>query len=90
MGRGRAVSENFAADLEVSHSTTRPVESTDSQSRRERSDAAERGLIVVDASVLAWYAWAHWGDIQIDCGREARFPRGLGISCTREARAPER
>ncbi|MGB8413432.1 MAG: hypothetical protein WCE23_11470 [Candidatus Binatus sp.] len=37
-------------------------------------DAASRGLIVVVAIALAWYTWAHWGDIQIDCGRELYVP----------------
>ena len=37
-------------------------------------DAASRGLIVAVAVVLAWYTWAHWGDIQIDCGRELYVP----------------
>lgn len=37
-------------------------------------NAASRGLIVVVALVLAWYTWARWGDIQIDCGRELYVP----------------
>jgi hypothetical protein len=36
--------------------------------------AASRGLIVVVAAALAWYTWATWGDIQIDCGREIYVP----------------
>jgi hypothetical protein len=26
------------------------------------------------ATVLAWYTWGHWGDVQIDCGREMYVP----------------
>src|SRR5271170_4925919 len=37
-------------------------------------DAASRGLIVVVAILLAWYTWARWGDIQVDCGRELYVP----------------
>jgi len=33
-----------------------------------------RGAIVALAVVLAWYTWACWGDIQIDCGRELYVP----------------
>jgi hypothetical protein len=40
----------------------------------DRDDAASRGLIVVVATALAWYTWATWGDIQIDCGREIYVP----------------
>ena len=41
---------------------------------RGRESAASRGFIVVVAVVLAWYTWATWGDIQIDCGREIYVP----------------
>ena len=41
---------------------------------RGRESAASRGFIVVVAAVLAWYTWATWGDIQIDCGREIYVP----------------
>jgi hypothetical protein len=37
-------------------------------------DAAARGTIVVIALILAWLTWAHWGDIQVDCGRELYVP----------------
>src|SRR5271156_3626338 len=37
-------------------------------------DAASRGLIVLVAILLAWYTWARWGDIQVDCGRELYVP----------------
>src|ERR1700730_16603889 len=33
-----------------------------------------RGLIIAVAIALAWYTWGHWGDIQIDCGREMYVP----------------
>ncbi len=26
------------------------------------------------AFILAWLTWAHWGDIQMDCGRELYVP----------------
>ena len=37
-------------------------------------DAVARGAIVVVALFLAWLTWAHWGDIQVDCGRELYVP----------------
>lgn len=38
------------------------------------SVALARGAIVSVAVVLAWWTWGHWGDIQIDCGRELYVP----------------
>ena len=35
---------------------------------------AMRGLIVVVAIIFVWRTWAHWGDIEIDCGREMYVP----------------
>jgi hypothetical protein len=40
-------------------------------------DAAARGVIVVTALILAWLTWAHWGNIQVDCGRELYVPTEL-------------
>jgi hypothetical protein len=37
-------------------------------------DGAARSTIVVLALILAWLTWAHWGDIQVDCGRELYVP----------------
>ena len=37
-------------------------------------DAAARGMIVMIAVILAWLTWAHWGDFQVDCGRELYVP----------------
>jgi hypothetical protein len=36
-----------------------------------------RGLIVAMAIVYAWYTWGHWGDLQIDSGREMYVPVDL-------------
>jgi hypothetical protein len=33
-----------------------------------------RGLIVAMAIVFGWYTWGHWGDLQIDSGREMYVP----------------
>jgi hypothetical protein len=33
-----------------------------------------RALITAVAIALAWYSWGHWGDLQIDCGRELYVP----------------
>src|SRR5438105_11806588 len=41
---------------------------------RERPDAAARVTIVAAACVLFWLTWAHWGDFQIDSGRELYVP----------------
>jgi hypothetical protein len=55
------VNENFAADLETDPASLGPPESAQSQSPHEWTNTAARGLIVVVASLLAWYTWAHWG-----------------------------
>jgi hypothetical protein len=36
-----------------------------------------RFVIVAVAAGLAWYTWAHWGDFQIDSGREFYVPAAL-------------
>jgi len=33
-----------------------------------------RAVIVSVAGALAWYTWSHWGDFQIDNGRELYVP----------------
>ncbi len=38
------------------------------------SEAGARALIVLVALLLAWHSWAHWGNFQIDCGRELYVP----------------
>ena len=40
----------------------------------EWPNAAARAAIVAVAIFMAWLTWAHWGDIQIDCGRELYVP----------------
>src|SRR5229473_4248814 len=37
-------------------------------------NAMARGVVVVLALISAWLTWGHWGDIQIDCGRELYVP----------------
>jgi hypothetical protein len=41
---------------------------------REWPDAAARAAIVAVAFTLFWLTWAHWGSIQVDCGREVYVP----------------
>ena len=36
-----------------------------------------RAAIIGAAGALAWYTWGHWGDFQIDCGREIYAPTAL-------------
>ncbi len=36
-----------------------------------------RALIVTVAGALAWYTWGHWGDFQVDCGREIYVPAAI-------------
>ena len=36
-----------------------------------------RSIIVAVAAALAKYTWAHWGDFQIDCGREIYVPAAI-------------
>jgi len=40
----------------------------------EYRDAMLKAMIIGLALVLAWWTWASWGDIQIDCGRELYVP----------------
>lgn len=37
-------------------------------------DAALRGSIVVAAMLIVFLTWGHWGDIQVDCGKELYVP----------------
>ena len=41
---------------------------------REWPDTAARAAIVAVACTLFWLTWAHWGSIQVDCGREVYVP----------------
>jgi hypothetical protein len=36
-----------------------------------------RAAILGVATALAWYTWGHWGDFQVDCGREIYAPTAL-------------
>jgi len=36
-----------------------------------------RSLIIAVACGLAWYTWGHWGDFQVDCGRELYVPAAI-------------
>src|SRR5271168_3446695 len=37
-------------------------------------DAALRGSIVAAAMFIVLLTWGHWGDIQVDCGKELYVP----------------
>jgi hypothetical protein len=74
MGVGGAAGENFAANLDADTVAINLPESPPAAPAREWTDAALRGLIVFVAMVLAWYTWAHWGNFQVDCGRELYVP----------------
>jgi hypothetical protein len=36
-----------------------------------------RAIIVAVAGAMAWFTWGHWGDFQIDCGREIYVPTAI-------------
>jgi hypothetical protein len=36
-----------------------------------------RAIIVAVAGTMAWFTWGHWGDFQIDCGREIYVPAAI-------------
>jgi hypothetical protein len=38
------------------------------------TEALAHAAIVALALIMAWLTWGHWGDIQIDCGRELYVP----------------
>jgi hypothetical protein len=44
------------------------------QKLRDWPDAVARVTIVAAAGVLFWLTWAHWGDFQLDCGKELYVP----------------
>ncbi|MGA9724143.1 MAG: hypothetical protein WBQ86_16910 [Candidatus Binatus sp.] len=49
-----------------------------SDSRADRAAVwIARGVVVAMAIVYAWYTWGHWGDLQIDSGREMYVPVDL-------------
>lgn len=48
--------------------------SPDDSSLKLPTAAFARASIVALALVMAWLTWGHWGDIQIDCGRELYVP----------------
>ena len=56
----------------------RTSESTQPNSSVDREDASglwiARAVIVSVAAALAWHTWGHWGDFQIDNGRELYVP----------------
>ena len=41
------------------------------------SAALPRLIIVLVAGGMAWYTWGHWGDFQVDCGRELYVPAAI-------------
>lgn len=65
-------SPRVAAPISEPGADTPP--STVKQILREWPDAAARVVIVGAACALFWLTWAHWGDIQVDCGREVYVP----------------
>jgi hypothetical protein len=40
----------------------------------ERAEWIARASVIVAGLLLAWYTWGHWGDVQVDCGRELYAP----------------
>ena len=44
------------------------------ESRSTSAEWIARAAIILIASGMAWYTWGHWGDFQIDNGRELYVP----------------
>jgi hypothetical protein len=68
--------------LEASSGAVSRVESARAdQLTGQFDDAAaawlSRAAIVAVAVALFWYTWAHWGDFQLDCGREVYVPTAI-------------
>jgi hypothetical protein len=40
----------------------------------QRTEWLARAGVLVTGLLLIWYTWAHWGNVQIDCGRELYVP----------------
>jgi len=50
----------------------------DSESKKNfRPEWMARAVIISVAGGLAWHTWGHWGDFQIDCGRELYVPAAI-------------
>jgi hypothetical protein len=74
----------MSSDIFVPHEESVPnaQEHWNSQPARSSLDGSTdpariwlaRGFIVAFASFLAWFTWGHWGDFQIDNGREIYVP----------------
>src|SRR5258708_16616853 len=60
------------ADFANAPESQRPSNSHESKSTAPLWIA--RAVIVSVAGALAWYTWGHWGDFQIDNGRELYVP----------------
>ena len=45
--------------------------------RGETQIGIARAIIIAVTAGLAWYTWGHWGDFQIDCGREIYVPTAI-------------
>lgn len=45
--------------------------------KNRRAEWIARSVIVAVAVAMAWYTWGHWGDFQIDCGREFYVPAAI-------------
>jgi hypothetical protein len=54
-----------------------PNDSSLEARRGEPANWLARGAIVAVACGMAWYTWGHWGDFQIDCGRELYVPAAI-------------
>jgi hypothetical protein len=67
-----ASSPRVAAQISESGADTPPNIAT--RILRSWPDGAARATIVAVAGALFWLTWAHWGDIQVDCGREVYVP----------------
>ena len=70
------VLDSIPVDSET-HRIPAGLSQDDEGTRNSRLEWTTRAVIVVVAGGLAWYTWGHWGDFQIDCGRELYVPAAL-------------
>ena len=65
--------DQSVADLPRTFGSQRPGNTSDEDPSAARIWIA-RAIIVGVAAALAWYTWGHWGDFQVDNGRELYVP----------------
>jgi hypothetical protein len=71
------MSVSFETEMAVDHpKTSEPLPSSSATEKNSNESGVwlSRAAIVGFAAALAWHTWGHWGDFQVDNGRELYVP----------------